>query len=34
VLVTAQYATAPTKGDLTVYCIKKRKGKGIAPTTT
>jgi len=25
VLVTAQYATAPTKGDLTVYCIKKRK---------
>jgi len=25
VLITATYATAPTKGDLTVYCIKKRK---------
>jgi len=25
VLVTAQYAIAPTTGDLTVYCIKKRK---------
>jgi len=30
VLVKATYATAPTKGDLTVYCIKKRKGDGKA----
>jgi len=28
VLITATYATAPTKGDLTAYCIKKRKGNG------
>jgi len=30
VLITATYATAPTKGDLTVSCIKKRKGDGQA----
>jgi len=29
VLVKASYAVAPSKGDLTVYCIKKRKANKL-----